>query len=120
IDAAFFVLRRAERSAIVKIGPTIPITVPTMLLESIFQVFHVLAITVGLLCLSALIAERYETAQRGIEKPANPDALALAHMPNAIHAIIPVARTHQRQAVLPDCQTALDRTSAVFKNRRRF
>jgi hypothetical protein len=44
--------------------------------------------------------------QRRIEEPAEPDALALALFADAVHAVVPVAGAHQRQAVRPTARLA--------------
>ena len=46
-----------------------------------------------------------------------PDALALAVLADEVHAVVPVAAAHQRQAVLAEAQAVVDRADAVLVER---
>src|SRR6185295_9096501 len=59
-------------------------------------------------------AERGEGAEHGVEKEAEPDALALPLSAHPIHAVVPVARADQRQPVLADDERAVDRSQAML------
>src|SRR4029453_3094840 len=48
---------------------------------------------------AAPTGDRADCAAVGEEKPADPDALAASLAPDAIHAVVPVARPDQREAV---------------------
>ena len=94
IDATLFILHRAQRRTVVKIGASIPIAVPAVFLEGLLQTLHVTAILVAAGGFVSLIAERREIGQRVVEKPAHPNTLTLAQMPDSIHAVIPIAAAH--------------------------
>ena len=49
-----------------------------------------------------------------MEEEAEPDALAAALAPDPVHAVVPVARAHQRQAVRALGQRAVERAAAML------
>jgi len=49
-----------------------------------------------------------------VQEEGEPDALALAFIADEIHSIVPVAGAHERQAVLAEPQSILDRAHAMF------
>ena len=51
------------------------------------------------------------------EEPREPHALALALMPNAVHAVVPVTAADERQAVRAHRSSGLDRADAVLVDR---
>ena len=55
--------------------------------------------------------------QRGREEPAQPDALASAANPDAVHAIVPVVRAHQGNAMGPGGYPFGDGAAAMFIKR---
>ena len=77
-----------------------------------------IAIASAELSLISLFAERHKSRQGGVEEPAEPDTLAFAQVADAVHAVIPVAGAHQRQAMFSNVQAAIQRAHAVFKDRR--
>ena len=62
----------------------------------------------------ARFAERRELCERRVEKPADPDALAFALVPDAVHAVVPIARSHQRQTVHARLQATIKRAHAML------
>ena len=63
----------------------------------------------------------YSAIARAVVRGADPSWIraiyGFALVPDAIHAVVPVATAHQRQSVFANCQTAIERANAVFKNR---
>ena len=57
--------------------------------------------------------------QRGVQKPAEPDALAAARGADPVHAVVPVAGAEQRQAVRADGQARIQRAHAMLIQARR-
>ena len=57
--------------------------------------------------------------QDGVQEPAQPDALAPALVADPVHAVVPVARADQRQAVGADREAPVERARAVLEQRRR-
>ena len=52
--------------------------------------------------LAARLGDRRERGQDDVQEPAQPDALAAALVADPVHAVVPVARPDQRQAVGAD------------------
>ena len=65
--------------------------------------------------LFARVRERRKCRERGVQKPAEPDAFAPAVFSDAIHAVVPVARADERQAVVAACETLVERPRAMFE-----
>ncbi len=59
-----------------------------------------------------------ESLEHGAQEEAQPDALAAALDADAVHAVVPVARAHQRQAVRAESQPVLDRAHAMLVQAR--
>ena len=55
--------------------------------------------------------------ERCLQEPSEPDALALAFLADAVHAVVPVAGTEQRQTVLSDLQRVIEPPGAVLEQR---
>src|SRR6266542_3132445 len=91
IDATFLVLHGSQWNAVIKERASVPVAIPTILLECCLQVFHVFAIALTAWFLPALVTERRKARESCMEKPAHPNALTFAELTDAIHAVIPVA-----------------------------
>ena len=63
------------------------------------------------------LGKRGEGVDDGAEKPAQPDALALALLADPVHAVIPVAGAHQGQAVRADWRGSVDGPRAMLVQR---
>src|SRR5690606_23357778 len=75
---------------------------------------------IGKVAVLAMPGDSDELLQHVVEKETQPHALALALTADQIHPVVPVARTHQRQAVLTEAQTVLDGTDTMLVERCRF
>src|SRR6266403_1505601 len=53
-----------------------------------------------------------------MQKPAQPDALAAARRADPIHAVVPVARSEQRQAMRADGEAPVQRPDTVLEEGR--
>src|SRR4051794_6284527 len=62
----------------------------------------------------ARFGQRNEGGQGGMQQPAQPDALPETALPDAVHAVVPVAAAHQRKAMAPEFEAVVQRASAVF------
>src|SRR6266481_9120461 len=62
--------------------------------------------------------KRRKPSQDSAKKPAQPNAFAFAPDANSVHAVIPITRTHQRQSVLAQIETAIDGPRAMLEHRR--
>jgi len=52
--------------------------------------------------------------EHGAQEKAQPDALAAALHAHPVHAVVPVAAAHQRQAMHPEAQAVADGAHAMF------
>src|SRR5687767_7177545 len=78
-----------------EVGASIPVAIPGLFLERLAQVVEMLAIAIDSHALLASFDVRKESSDRSVEKPSQPNAFAFAEMSDAIHAVVPVAPTHQ-------------------------
>src|SRR5579872_4491084 len=67
--------------------------------------------------LTARLRDLCKFPQNCVQEPREPDALSLAMLSDAIHAVVPVARAHQRQTVAAHIQAAVERSGAMFEQR---
>ena len=75
----------------------------------------------GALGVALRLGDRREVAERLQQEPAEPDALALALLADAVHAVVPVAAEDQRQAVGAGALDGeVERARAVLVERRRL
>src|SRR3984957_20110597 len=66
---------------------------------------------------AANISQRRERLQRRVEEPSEPDALALACLADAIHAVVPVAGFEQRNSVDSNREALIECKRAMFEDR---
>ena len=114
VDAALFVRRRAERSAVVEPAAPIPVAVPSLAFEGGRQRPHVLPPVRRPRRIAARIGDACEGVERGVQQPAKPDTLAATAFADAVHAIVPIAAADQRQAMAADRQAGVQRTGAML------
>ena len=121
IDAAFVVRRRAERRAVVEIGAPIPFAVPSFALERLLKRSGMRSPALARASCSprasAIGAKAMSAACR------NQPSQTLSPLPafaDAIHAVVPVAGAHQRQAVRAEREAVVERARAMLEQRRRF
>jgi hypothetical protein len=115
IDPAFVVLHGAERRSIVEGAAPIPFAVPGVPFQRGLNRCPVRAPTLGALRIArfSVWSEKVDGPKK---KPGQPDAFAPAGLAHPIHAVVPVARPDQRQAVLAGKRDALVETAgAVFE-----
>ena len=71
--------------------------------------------------LAAALAGHFgEPREHFIQEESQPDTFAFAMFAHFIHAVVPVARAHQRQAMLANSQTAIECARAMLEHRCRF
>ena len=115
IDAAFGVRGGAERRPIVKVGAPIPLAIPRLAFERRLERADMQSPRLGALVLPACVGQPRKLPEDGVQKPAEPDALAFPFLADPVHPVIPVSRADQRQAVAPDRQAAVERARAMFE-----
>src|SRR5262249_39401312 len=116
VDLALVILGRSQGRAVVEIGAAIPGAVPGVGFQRRPQTLGPLPAPRRPRRVAASLGELCERLQHGDEEPAVPDALTLAVGAYPVHAIVPVARAHQRQAVRPQLVAVLQGADAVFVN----
>src|SRR5207244_10648268 len=94
VDAALVARRRAERRAVVVVGAPVPCAVPAGLLERRGERRAVRTVALRAVTVRPALRERDEAAEHVVEEEAEPDALAAALPPDAVHAVVPVPRAH--------------------------
>jgi hypothetical protein len=58
--------------------------------------------------LTAGLRDRREGSQDRVQEPAKPDTLAPAFVSHPVHAIVPVARSDEREPVRTDCEASIE------------
>src|SRR6202011_5804591 len=61
-----------------------------------------------------------ERHQGRLQEPSEPDTFAFALLADTVHSVVPVTGPEQRQAVLSDLQPVIERSRAMFEERRGF
>src|SRR6185369_10493735 len=107
---------RAERGPIVEVRAPVPVSVPSLPLDRIDERSRVLAPAAGALALgsAAALRNRHEGVEVRAQEPREPDALSLAADADPVHAVVPVARSHERKSVRSDGEAAVERAGAVL------
>ena len=67
--------------------------------------------------ISARLGDGNERGQRGMQEPAQPHALAASSLAHPVHAVVPVARAHQRQAVRAHGKAEIEAARAMLEQR---
>ena len=119
-DSALGVGVRAQRRSIVEIGASIPRAVPSVALEGLSQLRGVLPPICAADLFTAAICQRRESRERSMKKPAEPYAFAFTTCSHAVHPVVPISGSHQRQTVRADGETGFKRARTVLEERRLF
>ena len=118
VDLAFRTGGRSQRGAVVEPGALVPVAVPRACFDALAQLpgFDFAQVGEGGVGVSA--RDRRESFQHRDQKEGQPDAFTLARRANQVHAVVPVARSHQRQSVLAIAQAMAYRQPAVIVEAR--
>ena len=76
-----------------------------------------LAAAGGQRAVATAFADRDEVGEHRVDEEAEPHAFAAALGADAVHAVVPVAATHQRQAVRTAGQAVINGSSAMLEQR---
>jgi hypothetical protein len=90
-----------------------------MRLERIAQLAGIAKPASGQREFAARLRQRRKGIQGGVQEPAQPDALAAAVFADAVHAVVPVAGAHQRQAMHAEIG-AFESAAAMLEQGRGF
>ena len=74
---------------------------------------------VGARLLSTVFGDWHECGEGDVQEPAEPDALSAAVVPDAIHAVVPIAGSHQREPMQADGEASVEGGRAVLEQRDR-
>jgi len=106
-DGASIAAGGAEGRAVVEIRATVPVAIPCFSLERLLDGPGMGGPSVGALCLAASRRDRSPFCEDRVQEPGEPHALPLALDAYAIHSVVPVPGSHQRQAVDSNAETAI-------------
>ena len=113
IDAALGKLCGTERRTVVEVGAAVPRAIPC-LLDHQGDAIPLAPPAGGAVGIAAPLDHAGKIAQDLRQEPAQPHAFAAALMTDAIHAVVPIARSDERQPVGANGQSALDGADAVL------
>src|SRR4029079_897686 len=99
IDLTLGVGDRTQRRAVVEVRAPVPLAIPAALLDLLAQLHRFPIATVGERRVIAQTRHLGKFAQNVTEKKAEPYALALAVPTDKVHAVVPIARPDQWQAM---------------------
>src|SRR4029078_1770138 len=111
---------RPKGRAIVKVGPAIPLTIPTMLLDILAHVrrFALAAFCKGTITTQASHLRKLH--EHVIQEKSQPDAFASAVFADHVQAVVPVTGADEWEAVLPTSEALQNGSHAVFIHTSRF
>src|ERR1700674_5644162 len=72
----------------------------------------------GAAVLTPFIRDFGKLPKNRVQEPAEPNAFSLALLADAIHAVVPITRPHQWQAVAANSKTSVQRTGTMLKQCR--
>src|SRR5204862_4409629 len=119
IDLTFRIRLRTERSAVVEVGAPVPLAVPGVLLDVLLQLLCFSEAAFGEGDVLAGPGQFGDLREHIIKKKSQPDTFATSLFTHHVHAVVPIARTDQRQAVFAESQTVLDGAHAMLVERGR-
>ena len=120
IDLTFRIRPGAERFPIIEVGAPVPLAVPGVLFDVFLQLLRLGEAAFGEGVVVSRPRQFRELREHVVKKECQPDTFAAPIIPHLVHAVVPIARTDQGQAVLAEFQTVLDGAHAMFIKRGRF
>ena len=118
VDPALGVACRAERRAVVEPGTAVPGAVPRGGFDAPGKRLRFALALRGETCVGARPRQRRVALQHRNQEEREPDALALAAGADEVHAVVPVARSHERQAMDAPAERVPDGAHAVLVEAR--
>src|SRR6185295_12036777 len=116
IDPAFVARRGADRRAIVEPSPPIPAAVPGLALERLSERRSLVAPLLRARHFAAGLRRRRKSGQGHVREPGQPDAFALALLPDPVHSVVPVAASNQWKSVSTARETRVQAKRAMLVN----
>src|SRR3546814_607733 len=114
VAAAFVAFVRTQRRAVVVVAAAVPLAVPAAVVPALAHGGRGLLPARRAVLLAASLRIWRERVDGGAQEPAQPRTLAPALFADAVHAVVPVAGTEQRQVVRTQRQAGVDGARAVF------
>jgi hypothetical protein len=109
-----------QRRAVIEVRAPIPFAVPTVQVEIAAQLRLRLVASLRERGIAPCACELGELPQDRAKEEPQPHAFARALDADEVHAVVPVARAHERQATRPEAQAMDDRTHAMLVEARRL
>src|SRR5439155_21968255 len=116
IDLTLVVLRRAQRGAVVIVAAPVPFAVPRQL-ELRSEPAGRFPIARCRRAIVARVAQGREAGEDAVEKKPDPGAFAASGLSHAVHAVVPITGTKEREAVRPGGHAFLDRADPMVAQR---
>src|SRR5258708_15187586 len=115
VNPALGIRCRAKRRAVIEVGAAVPFAIPTFPLERRFQSANVEPPSLHAFVFAARICNLGKLPENRVQKPSEPDTFTLTVLADAIHAVIPSARSLQPDTFTAHCQAAIQCTRAMLK-----
>eukprot|EP00825_Cyclidium_porcatum_P015593 TRINITY_DN18937_c0_g2_i1.p2 TRINITY_DN18937_c0_g2~~TRINITY_DN18937_c0_g2_i1.p2 ORF type:complete len:499 (+),score=45.42 TRINITY_DN18937_c0_g2_i1:295-1791(+) len=109
-----------QRFAVVEPGAQVPLAVPGMSLDVLAQLGGLGQAALGKERVAAGARQPGKLGQHIVEEEGQPDTLAAPEVADQVHAVIPVAPAHERQAVRAKTEAVLDGAHAMLVEGPRF
>ena len=121
IDLTFRIGAGAKGFSVVEVRAAIPLAVPGLLLDVLLQLMGLGEATLGKGSVVASARQFGKLGQHVVEEESQPDTFAAPLFAHQIHPVVPVAATHERQAMLAEFEPVFDGANAMLIQRgRRF
>src|SRR3546814_2273514 len=114
VDAAFVAFVRTQRRAVVVVAAAIPLAVPAAVVQALAHGGRGLLPARRAVLLAPSLRIWHERVDGGAQAPAQPRTLAPALFADAVHAVLPVAGTEQRQVLRAARQAPAHAARALF------
>src|SRR5580692_7388467 len=109
-----------ERFAVVEISAAIPLAIPGVLLDVLLQLSRLRVTMIRKGDIFARARQSRELGEHIVKKEGQPNAFAASLVSDAIHAVIPIATTHQWESVSTKLQPMLNGAHAMLIERGRL
>ena len=121
IDLTFRIGGGAKRFSVIEVRAAIPLAVPGLLLDVLLQLLGLGEATLGKGSVVASARQFCKLGQHVVQEESQPNAFAATLVAHQIHPVVPVAATHERQAMLAEFKPVFDGANAMLIQRgRRF
>src|SRR5690242_16535628 len=120
VDAALAARGGTKRRSVIEIPSPIPFTIPGLALDGVPEGSGMLPPCHAPCLLTTVFGHRSEGLERGKKEPGEPHAFTPSRRAYPIHAVIPVTRSNQRQAVGANSEASVESQRAMLEQRGLF